>query len=156
ALAEAGDYRRQLDEITGKVRQTEGDVEQNRERSAWADRMVKMKYMSPAQAQAERSRLDSSVESLRALQAQRSILIGHDRKKMLSDFKSKVENAQRALDKEKLAANATEVQAEIDRRTKTSIYFQEVEKRRDIEDQIKECKVDSPQDGMVVYFRQES
>jgi multidrug efflux pump subunit AcrA (membrane-fusion protein) len=156
ALGEAGDYKRQLDEITGRVRQTEGDVEQNRERSAWADRMVKMKYMSPAQAQAERSRLDSSVESLRALSAQRSILIGYDRKKMHSDFRSKVENAQRALDKEKLAANATEVQAEIDRRTKTSIYFQEVEKLRDIEEQIKECRVYSPQDGMVVYFRPES
>jgi multidrug efflux pump subunit AcrA (membrane-fusion protein) len=155
-LCEAGDYKRQLDEITGKVRQTEGDVEQNRERSAWADRMVKMKYMSPAQAQAERSRLDSSVESLRALQAQRSILIGYDRKRMQSDFKSKVDNAQRALDKEKLAASATEVQADIDRRTKTSIYFQEEEKRRDIEEQITECKIRSPQDGMVVYYKPES
>ena len=36
------------------------DVEQNRERVAWADRMVKQKYMSPAQAQAERSRLTAA------------------------------------------------------------------------------------------------
>lgn len=155
-VGEAGDYKRQLDEITGKVRLAESDVEQNRERSAWADRMVKMKYMSPAQAQAERSKLDSSMESLRAMSAQRGILIGYDRKKMLSDFRSKVENAHRALEKEKLAAAAKEVQFDIDRRTKTSIYFQELEKLKEIEDQIAECRIYSPQDGMVVYYKQES
>src|SRR5207249_4159446 len=113
-------------------------------------------YMSPAQAQAERSRLDSSMESLRALQAQRSILIGYDRKKMLSDFRSKVDNAQRLVDKEKLAAGAKEVQADSERVKNRSIYFQEAEKLRDIEEQIKECRIYAPQDGMVVYFRQES
>ena len=66
-LAEAGDYKRQLDDLTGKVRLADSDVEQNRERSAWAERMVKMKYMSPAQAQAERSKLESSLENLRAM-----------------------------------------------------------------------------------------
>jgi hypothetical protein len=32
-------------------------LEQSRERAAWADRMVKLKYMSPSQALAERERL---------------------------------------------------------------------------------------------------
>lgn len=155
-LSEAGDYKRQLDEWTGKVRLADSDVEQNRDRSAWADRMVKMKYMSPAQAQAERSKLDSSMETLRALSAQRSILIGYDRKKNLADFQSKVDNALRSLDKERLAALAKEVQADIDRRTKTSIYFQAVEKLREIEEQIAECRIYSAQDGMVVYYKQES
>lgn len=156
ALAEAGDYQQKLDDFTGQVRLAESDVEQNRERSAWAERMVKMRYMSPAQAQAERSKLESSIEKLRSLQSQRSILIQYERKKLLSDFKSKVENAQRALDKERLAAGAKEIQFDIDRRTKTSVYFQEVEKLREIEDQVAECRIYAPQDGMVVYFKQES
>jgi len=155
-LNESGDYRQKLDDLTGQARLADSDVEQNRDRAAWADRMVKMKYMSPAQAQAERSRLESSVEKLRSLQSQRSLLIAYERRKMLADLKSKVENAQRALEKEKLAASATEVQADIDRTTKRSVYFQELEKLRDIDDQIKECRIYAPQDGMVVYYKPES
>lgn len=155
-LSEGGDYKRQLDDLTGKVRLAEGDVEQSRERSAWADRMVKMKYMSPAQAQAERSKLESTLETLRSYQTQRSLLIVYDRKKMLADFRSKVDNARRMVDQKVLEAEAKRVQADIDRKTKTSVYLQELEKLRDIEDQIRECRIHAPQDGMVVYYKQES
>jgi HlyD family secretion protein len=155
-LSENGLFRQELDDLIGQIRLAESEVDQNRERSAWAERMVKQRYMSPAQAQAERSRLDSSVEKLRSLYSKRNLSLNYERRKMLIDLTSKVENAQRALDKEKLAANATEVQADTERASKRSIYFQELEKLREIEDQIKECKIYAPQDGMVVYFRQES
>jgi multidrug efflux pump subunit AcrA (membrane-fusion protein) len=155
-LSENGAFQQQLDDLTGKVRLEESNVEQNRERAAWAERMVKQRYMSPAQAQAERSRLESSMENLRNLQAQRNILINYERRKMLADLMSKVENAQLALDQAKLTANAEDVQYDTERSSKRSIYFQELEKLREIEDQIKECRLYSPQDGMVVYYRQES
>ncbi len=72
SLSEAGTYRQKLDDLTGQVKLAEGDLEQYRERSAWADRMVKLSYMSAAQAQAERSKMDSQLEKLRSLQAQRT------------------------------------------------------------------------------------
>ena len=37
ALTEGGDYKRQLDDLTGKVRLADSDVEQYREIAAWAD-----------------------------------------------------------------------------------------------------------------------
>src|SRR5438876_6424678 len=75
ALTEGGDYKRQLDDLTGKVRLADSDVEQYREIAAWADRMVKMKYMSAAQAQAQRSKLESTLEDLRSKQSQRSLFV---------------------------------------------------------------------------------
>ena len=155
-LTEAGAFRQELDDLTGQVRLAESDVEQNRERATWADRMVKMKYMSPAQAQAERSRLDSSVEKFRSLQAKRGQLTSYDRKQRLTDLRSKVENARRLVDQKKLEADAKHVQAEIERTTSASIYHEEREKLKDTEDQIKECRIHAPQDGMVVYFKNES
>ncbi|HJZ59540.1 MAG TPA: hypothetical protein VKE74_31640 [Gemmataceae bacterium] len=44
-------------EAARRVEIAQSDVEQNRERAAWAERMVKKGYMSQAQAQAERSRM---------------------------------------------------------------------------------------------------
>lgn len=156
SLTEGGGFRQTLDDLSGQIRDLESQVEQNRERSAWADRMVKMKYMSSAQAQAERSKLDSSLEKLRSLTTQRQLLKLYDRKKSLADFRSKVDNAQRALDQALLEADAKRVQADIERKTKTNVYNNEYEKFRDIEDQIKECRITAPQDGMVVYYKNES
>ena len=153
---ESGSYQQQLDDLTGQVRLAESDVEQNRERSAWADRMVKMKYMSPAQAQAERSRMDSSVEKLRSLQSQKTLLSSYEKKKSFSDLQSKVENARRLVAQKKLEAEAKAIQASIEKKTKVSVYLTEDKKLTEIISQIEKCKIYAPQDGMVVYFKNES
>lgn len=156
ALAEGGGFRQSLDDLNGQIRDKDSEVGQNRERSAWADRMVKLRYMSAAQAEAERSKLDSSVEKLRSLKTQMTLLIAFDRKKQQAGFLSVVDNSQRALDQAKLQAEAERVQADIDRKTKTNVWNNESEKLRDFEDQIKECRIHAPQDGMVVYYKNES
>lgn len=155
-LTEGGDYKRQVDDATGKVQLALAEVQQNQERASWADRMVRQKYMSSAQAQAERSRLESSLENWRSLSRQRDLLLAYDRKKLLADFRSKVDNASRLVKQKLLESEAKNVQAEIERKTKRSIYFQEGDKLKEIEDQIKECRIPAPQAGLVVYFKNES
>ena len=149
-LLENGSYRQDLDDITGQISKAQSDVDQNGDRSKWADRMVAQKYMSSAQAQAERARYDGSVESLRSLQAKKSLLISHDRNKLLTDLTSKWKAA-------KLKAEAQEIQFRIDRQTKTSIFEQQSENLDDIRRQRTECKVHAPEDiedgSMVVYFK---
>src|SRR5262249_43660102 len=60
--------------------------------------------------------------------------------------------AGRASDRAVREAIAKEVQAEATRRTSRSVYLQEEEKLKEIEEQIQECKITAPQDGMVVYY----
>ncbi|MBX9626548.1 MAG: hypothetical protein K2X82_22295 [Gemmataceae bacterium] len=155
-LVEKGEFQQKLDELTGKVRLEESNVQQYRERSAWADRMTKMKYLSDAQADSERSKLASGVENLRNFQAQRQILIDYDRKKMLADLRSKAGNARLLLAQKELEAEAKREQLDIDRRTKISVYNQELEKLKEINDQLNECRLYSPQKGIVVYYVNES
>jgi len=155
-LTEGGDYKRQVDDLTGKVQLALSDVQQYQERASWADRMVRQKYMSAAQAQAERSKLESSQENWRSLSRQRDLLLAYDRPKLLADFRSKVDNASRLVKGKELESDAKEVQARIERKTKQSIHSQEGDKLKEIDDQIKECRIYAPQAGLVVYFKNES
>lgn len=155
-LAETGAYRQELDDLTGKVRLAESDLEASRERAAWAERMVKQKYMSAAQAQGEQSKFQSNLENLRSLQAKRTQLMTYDRRQKLTSLRSALDTAKRTFKLEKDLAISKEEQARTEKGTKMSIFLQEKEKLKDIEDQIKECKVYAPQEGMIVYFKQES
>lgn len=160
ALGEAGTFRQKLDDLTGQVKLADSDLEQYRERSAWADRMVKLSYMSAAQAQAERSKLESQVEKLRSLQAQRKQLIDSTRNQELTNLVLARDIAQITLDQVVLAAEAKLVQFAAEKQKCTSIYLQADETLREIALQRAECKITAPDniepDSMVVYFRSES
>ena len=155
-IAESGMFRQQFDDLTGQIRLAESEVEQNRERTAWAERMVKMRYMSPAQAQAERSKLESSIEKLRSVQSQRSILGDYTRRFEITTRRSALDDALKVLDQQRKKAQSSEIQATVKRNSANSVYIQESEKLKEIEDQIRECRIHAPQDGMVVYFKSES
>ena len=54
-----GDYPQSLKDVEGKIKVAESDVEQQRDRAAWATRMAKKNYYTASQAQAEQSKLES-------------------------------------------------------------------------------------------------
>src|SRR5262245_25259501 len=62
--------------LTAAIRVQQSDVEQQRERAAWADRMAKLAYMTPAQAQAERDKLANAQITLAKLEADLKVLTG--------------------------------------------------------------------------------
>src|SRR5262249_38690315 len=70
----------------------------------------------------------------------------------VTDFKSKVAEAIRALDRVRKQADAKEITARTDRETKRLVYEKELARYHEIEDEIHKCKINSPQDGLVVYF----
>lgn len=160
SLVEGGSYRQELDDLTGQISLAQSTVEQNRERSAWADRMVKLSYMSSAQAQSERSRLESSIEDLRSKMAKKALLISHDRKQRITDLTSKRDNARRSVDQALLEAEAKAVQARIAMLTATSIFERAKDTLEDLQQQRRECKIMAPDDieegSMVVYFKPET
>lgn len=160
SLSEAGAYQQQLDDFTGKVRLAESDVEQYRERASWAERMVKLSYMSAAQAQSEKTKLSSALENLRSLQAQRAQHITYTRKQQLADLTSKRDNALLAYEQSILQAAANLDKALAEKHKCDLLYAQADETLRDIMQQRAECKIVAPDtiepDSMVVYFKNES
>ncbi|HEX4590373.1 MAG TPA: hypothetical protein VH120_10620 [Gemmataceae bacterium] len=139
----------------GAVKVAESNLEQQRDRAAWAQRMVKKGYQTVSQAQAEQSKLESCELDLGKAKEDLRVLtdpVFGTKKFTETDKGNQVAEAQRALDRVKLQAKAKEIQADSDRQAKRSVYLQEQDKYDDIEDQIRKCIINSPQDGMVVYY----
>ena len=150
-----GDFPKDLKDVEGKIKTAESDVEQQRDRAAWAQRMVKKGYQTVSQAQAEQSKLESMEINLAMQQEAKRVLtdpIFGQRQFSETDKRNQVAEAERALARAMLQAAAKEVTADSDRQTKKSVFEQEQEKYDDIEDQIRKCVITSPQDGMVVYY----
>jgi multidrug efflux pump subunit AcrA (membrane-fusion protein) len=160
SIVEAGTFRQSVDDLTGQVRLAEGTVEQNRERAAWADRMVKLSYMSAAQAQAEVSRLDSSVEDLRSKRAKLTQLLTSDRSQTLTKLILARDIAQLGLERANLEAVANLAKFEAVDRKCELLLGQVQDALHDISQQRAECKIVAPStiqpDSMVVYFKNES
>src|SRR5205085_10096451 len=63
-----------------------------------------------------------------------------------------VEGANRALERAVKQAEAKGAQADADRKSKQSVYQQELARYHDLEDEIRKCLIYAPQDGIVVYY----
>jgi multidrug resistance efflux pump len=150
-----GAYPADLKVKLGAIKTAESNVEQQRDRAAWAQRMVKKGYQTASQAQAEQAKLESFELDLAKAKEDLRVLtdpVFGTKKLTETDKTNTAAEADRALARTKLQAIAKEVQADSDRQAKRSVYVQEQEKYDDIEDQIRKCVITSPQDGMVVYY----
>jgi multidrug resistance efflux pump len=150
-----GDYPQQLKIFEGNIKQAESDVEQQRDRVAWANRMVKKGYLTVTQAQGEQSKMESLEIVLAKALEDRRVLTNKEYgtgKRETTFRENNVAEAKRALDRVKSQAHAKEIQARSVREAKKSIYLQELSRFKEIEDEIRKCKIYAPQDGMVVYY----
>ncbi len=153
-LVERGEYRQKLDDVTSRLKLADADLEAYRDRVAWSDRMVRLKYVTPSAAKVDQSKLAAAVDNVSKLRTEKNILEGFLRPRESTDLSTKYEVAKLGSDRSVRQAHSKEVQAESKRRTAYSVYHQELEKQKDIEEQVRECKVMSPQDGMVVYYKE--
>ncbi|CAN5521025.1 hypothetical protein BH11PLA2_BH11PLA2_20330 [soil metagenome] len=155
-LAEKGEYRSQLDDVSGKLKQAESDLDAYRERAAWAERSVKLGYLTPSQARVELTKMSGGQDTVEKLRKEKYILEKFTRQRTLTDLQAKVDVARIGNDRATFSAKSKEVQAESDRKTKLSVYQREVDRLEEIEEQVKACKLFAPQSGMVVYMKPES
>lgn len=155
-LVEKGEYRKNLDDVSAQLKQAQSDLESYQDLAAWAARAMAQKYITPSQAKAQESKMEAARDKVNQLSKQKFLLTTFLRKKDMTDLKNKLDVARMNLDKDRRQATSKEVQAESTRKTAYSVYLQELEKLRETEEQIRECKLTAPQDGMVVYFKPES
>ena len=162
-LTEDGDYRQKLDDLTGQIPAGgESTVEQNRERAAWADRMVKLTYMSRAQAQAEKvsSRQLHENRSV-AFRPRKSILISHDRIRTMTTANEHTRQRTPRAGPGQVEAEANEVQTRTTTETTTVDILPGASRssrhpassERNVRSR---PRIDIIDGSMVVYFKNES
>src|SRR5579884_3583829 len=150
-----GDYKQQIQDLEGNIQLAESNLDMQRERTAWAQRMVKKGYYTTNQAEAEEAQLKSRELQLRSLQEQRRVFLNTSyglKKFNETQLKNAVAQATAELIRLKSAALGQEMQWRADRDTKRSIYDQELARYRDLVAEVKKCKLWAPQDGLVVYY----
>jgi multidrug resistance efflux pump len=151
-----GVFHKSLNDLAGQIELARADVEMWNDRLAYSRRMELKGYLSPAQVQADESRLVGSKETLKKLETDKLLLRNFDSSVQVRTASANVQEAWRAYDRAVSEAEANEVNKESTRRTTRSVFLQEEEKLREIEEQIRECKIHAPQDGMVNYYIPES
>lgn len=151
-----GEFHKLLNDLAGQIELARADVEMWNDRLAYSRRMELKGYLSPAQVQADESRLVGSRETLKKLETDKLLLEKFKSQVSVRTASHAVQEAWRAFDRAVTQAEAEEAKAEAARRTARSVFLQESEKLREIEEQIRECKIHAPQDGMVVYYIPES
>ncbi len=153
-----GDFPQSLQDVEGRIKVAESDLEQQRDRAAWAQRMLKKGYYTVSQSDSEQSKLQSMELALAKVVTERRVLTDEnygDKKRKETDFRNKMLLAKDDLERAVSQARATEVQKKTDRDTKKSIYDQGENKYKDIVNEIQKCRLAAPQDGLVVYYMAE-
>jgi multidrug resistance efflux pump len=147
-----GDYLALLKDILGQIENATSDLSQQEDREAWAYRMMRKGYQTASQAQAETSRKESLQLTVNKTNLQLDVLVKYTKISQMTSYITALDEAQRTLERTKATAKSKEVQAQTDRLAKVSIWEQERAKFKDIEEEVKKCKIYAPQDGMVVYY----
>ncbi len=153
-LVERGEYRMKYDDVSGRLKLAESDLEAYRDRSSWSERSVKLGYLTPSQAKVERSKLDGANDALGKLTAEKYALENFTRTRELTDLSSKVDVARAGYEQAFLQAPAKVIQMESEVKTTDSVLQQELYKLGEILEQLAACKIVSPQTGMVVYYKE--
>ena len=151
-----GDYLQLIRDIKGRKSIAESDLEMVRERSAWAERMVKKGYLSESQARSERSRLSSAELALLKVEEELRVLNEYEKQRAEKDLLSKLEEAHRALKRVQTQSEAKLSQARTELETKRKLLAQAKTREKEILNEIANCTIRAPQDGMVVYFINEA
>jgi multidrug resistance efflux pump len=147
-----GDYPAQLSQLEGVVKTADSDLEQQRDRVAWMRRMVKKGYQTVSQAQAEESKLEGYDLARKKAEMDVHVLKNFTRDHDETMDRNAVREAELGLQKVRSQAKSQELAKKADRDAKKSVYDQELAKCKDIQDEIKKCKVYAPADGLVVYY----
>jgi multidrug resistance efflux pump len=146
-----GDYQQALKDVEGRLFLAESDLEMWRERTAWTDRMVRKGFLTTNQSRAEKARRLGAELALDNVREERRVLEQYTRMRTLTDLATKLATARLTLNQVKSQAHAREAQLDIDRLSKRSIYEHEAKRLREIEEQIRDCTLRAPHDGIAVY-----
>jgi len=149
--AELGDLEKELAETEGKLSLAEATLLQNKEKLEWSARMVKLGYVSASTAQADENRYKEALENRNVLLMKQKQTLRHDAKRMILDFVNKLKQAESQIAVAEKNREGTLAQAKAKLDEARSVLAAEESKQADLEEDIRNCTIRAPRDGMVVY-----
>jgi multidrug resistance efflux pump len=146
-----GDFPRTLRDLQGRIQIAEANRDIQRDRAAWARRMVKKGYLTQTQADAEQFLFQSNETAVAKLREEMRVLTSYGKSRTESDLKNKCDECRRNLERVGRQGAAKEIQADSERQTKQALFLEEMGRCRAIEADLKACLMTAPVDGRVLY-----
>jgi multidrug efflux pump subunit AcrA (membrane-fusion protein) len=147
-----GDYLAKYKDYDGQIKDAQAKYEQQIERVAWANRMLKKGFQTASQAQSEQLTLESLQLGLGKAQLNMKVLVEYEKQAQEIDLKAKLATAQATLANVKSQAVINEAKARSLLAAKRSVHAQEQNRCKDMLDQIHRCKIATPRSGIAVYY----
>jgi HlyD family secretion protein len=149
------DYEQLRQDVLGRLKTAQADVEGQRDRVGWAELMLRKGFLAPTQTQTEYNRLRGLELNLTRVREEERVLENFTYRRTLTDLEGKMLAARSDFERVRSQNLAKEVQANSDRLAKQSILNVEERRQRVIEEQIAGCTLRAPQEGLVVYYESE-
>lgn len=147
-----GDLEKGRKEVLGLITLKESELLQSKDRVGWSSRMVRKGYLSESQARVDEFRLRSSEIDLDRLTEQRRVLDEYESQRQILEYKNRLEQAIMAEKVAKTTADSKLVQAETKLNVALTTLNQEQLKLDELLEDLRNCRITAPNDGMVVYF----
>ena len=146
-----GEYHNQLAAAKNDITLAEEDLTRAQETLNWSERLLKEKYISLTEKQADELARNRARVKLEVTQNDLKLLETFTYQRQIAQLESDVQQADMALERATRKANANVVQAEADMKAKELEWKRQTEKLAKIDDQISKAKIVAPRDGMVLY-----
>lgn len=147
-----GDLPQLSAEIKGRVLVAESDLEIWKDREVWNDRMVSKNYRTGNQAMADRFKQQSAELTLKKVKEELRVLEHYTAPRTTKELESKLIEAKTGYRAVQKQAEAKLIQSMGDMETKELVYKQEQRRCDDLDEEIRNCLITAPQDGLVVFY----
>jgi HlyD family secretion protein len=152
-----GLYEQQRLDLQNKFDMAKSDMFMWQERAVWSDRMAQpgRQYVTVAQAESDEARRKTAELTLKNFDKQLRVLDSLTREKFRVQYQGEIDKAQRALEaaletrEKNRVKNAKAVEAQ------ELVYRKEKSRLDEIEEEIDNCLIRAPRDGMVIYYIEE-
>ncbi|MFH0794507.1 MAG: efflux RND transporter periplasmic adaptor subunit [bacterium] len=146
-----GEYPNLEDDARSKITLANEELERNKERLNWSEKLFAEKYISQTELESDRLAKSRSDLDYKLARSNLDLLTNFTHKRKLAELKSNVDQTSMTLERTRRKASAAVVQSTADLRAKEAEFEKEKGKQAKLEDQLKKTKIYSPVDAMVIY-----
>ncbi len=146
-----GDYPQELMKAKNDITIAEQQQKRAADTLKWSADLKGKDFISEDEYEADRlSKVEKDL-NLELARSKLDLLEKYTRERRVKELKSNVDQAKAALDRAERKANADVVQAKAELKSRDSELTRQKERLQKLEEQITNCRVTAPVDGMVVY-----
>ncbi len=147
-----GDLIQKQKDLEGKVTLGHSDLLQWRDKVMTGLRMLKKGYVTSSQAQSDEARMRKAEIDLENFLEQTRVLDKYESERNRLDFQNKLEQAKVTEKNTRIQAKGKSAEAEAKYQAALSVLEQEEAKLNDLEEDIQNCSIKAPSEGMCVYY----